>query len=241
MIPVRRWRHPMRPLAMPLCLMLALAGWPAISGAAASRPAAQVVEEVLITTRDAILGQAEALTADAEAAEKLMRETLVPRIDTRATARFVLGQKWQQANEEQRDRFHAAFTRHVNATYALLLHRFADEVVNALKRVKLRTEIVREGEQTALVRAFFRLDDGPERQARIHLHARNGEWLLFDAEYAGFSLLRIWQAEIQGRLRDQTLPALIEALKQRHTEQPPLASGRPPSGEGDSPHHSSTQ
>lgn len=192
----------------------------------------QVVQEVLTTTKEAILARAQAVADDPEAAEALMRDTLVPRIDTRATARFVLGNAWQNGKAADREAFHEAFTRHVTATYALLLHRFADEVVGALKQVSLRTETVRQGDKTALVRLFFRLGDGPEGQARIHLHARDGQWLLFDAEYAGFSLLRIWQAEIQGRLREQSLAELIDSLQQRHTEQPPLSGGRTGS-EGD--------
>jgi len=142
--------------------------------------------------------------------------SFVPRIDTRATARFVLGQQWAQASSPQRQRFRHAFERHVIATYALLLNRFAEEVINRIRGLTMRAQTVRQDDQTALVRAFFRVHNGAEQQVRIHLHARDGQWLLFDAEYAGFSLLRIWRAEIQGRLDSQSLDALIATLQQRH-------------------------
>lgn len=211
---------------MGVTLLVATISWSLIAWltpvAAAEDPSAapaQAVEHTLTTTRKAILARAERLTASAEAAEALIRETIIPEIDTRATARFVLADRWQRASKDQRERFHNAFTRHVIATYGLLLHRFADEVVNALQRIRLRTETVRSGDRTALVRTFVRLDDKPERQARVYLHARDGQWLLFDAEYAGFSLLRIWRAEIQGRLRDESLDALIADLRARHPDE----------------------
>lgn len=184
------------------------------------------VASTLDQTREAVLDNADRLGSDRDVASRLIRQRLVPRIDTRATARFVLANDWARAQVSQRDAFHNAFTRHVTETYALLLNRFADEVIRALKGLQMRTTTVRENDKTALVRAFFRIRDGKEYQVRIHLHARDGQWLLFDAEYAGFSLLQIWRAEIQGRLSQESLGQLTSSLRERHSDETAMVPQR---------------
>ncbi|GEM_PF-6712958 len=210
----RRGRRAPRWLAMLAGLACCVVSAPA----AARVEPARAVDSTLAGVRDAILADTAAIKASPEAARQLIRRTLIPRADTRATARYVLAQQWPQAKPVQREAFHSAFHDHTVATYGLLLHRFAERVAEALKGLSWRTETVRQDGQTALVRTLFRTEGGGEQTVRIHLHARDGHWLLFDAEYAGFSLLGIWRAEIQGRLRRQTLPELTAALQQRHSD-----------------------
>lgn len=218
--PCRRRHSPHR-----LAWLLGLICLASITTASARSDPDRVVQSTLASVRDAIVSETAAIAANAQAARQLIRRTLIPRVDTRATARYVLAQQWGQAQPAQQEAFHRAFHDHAVATYGLLLHRFADRVAEVLNGLRFSSETVRQNEQTALVRTTFQTPGGSDQTVRIHLHARDGEWLLFDAEYAGFSLLSIWRAEIQGRLGRQALPELITSLRERHSDGNTVAPG----------------
>jgi len=201
-----------------LIALVLLSILPVFTSAQPAGAPADTVRAALDTTREAILDRGEALSEDPEVAKQLIRRTLVPRIDTWATARYVLGDRWQQATTQQREGFHDAFREHAVATYGLLLHRFAESVVAAVRDVRYEVETVRANNRTAHVRASFQTTGDTTREVRVHLHARDGEWLLFDVAYRGFSLMQIRRAEIQGRLREQSLDELIESLRSRHSQ-----------------------
>ncbi|HKJ96075.1 MAG TPA: ABC transporter substrate-binding protein, partial [Gammaproteobacteria bacterium] len=81
-------------------------------------------------TLDAIISERKAIAGDTSAARALIRRQVLPHLDARRAARYVLGTHWAGASPEQRDRFTDAFTRQMVRTYAAVLHEYIDRIVS---------------------------------------------------------------------------------------------------------------
>ena len=80
-----------------------------LSGVALAESPNALIEETAKILDEELTGRQEELAEDREALYELIDEILLPRFDRRYAAQKVLGRKWRDASEEQRDRFIEAF------------------------------------------------------------------------------------------------------------------------------------
>ena len=177
---------------------------PALAAAATPN---EFVEEAVNLVADKLDGRREALAEDRAALYALIDEILLPRFDRRFAAGQVLARHWRTATPEQRDRF-------VEAFYRVLLHRYADGVLEFKHdRVEILPYRGDDTKRITSVKTIVQLDDGNRVPVNYTLVNRDGEWLMFDVTIEGVSYVRNFRAEFDAEIKATSLAAVIERLE----------------------------
>ncbi|MDX1480129.1 MAG: ABC transporter substrate-binding protein [Woeseiaceae bacterium] len=177
---------------------------PALAGATTPN---EFVEEAVNLVADKLDGRREALAEDRQALYALIDEVLLPRFDRRFAAGQVLARHWRTATPEQRDRF-------VEAFYRVLLHRYADGVLEFRPdRVQILPYRGDDTKRITSVKTIVQLDDGTKVPVNYTLVNRDGEWRLFDVTIEGVSYVRNFRAEFDAEIKSTSLAAVIERLE----------------------------
>jgi len=152
-------------------------------------------------------GRRDELRNDKKALYALIDEMLLPRFDREYAARLVLGRHWRTANEQQRQRFIAAF-------YQALLQRYADGVLeydpNKVEILPYRGD---DSEERTTVRTTVILDDGTKVPVNYALVRRDSGWLMFDVQIEGISYVRNFRAEMNSEIQSKGLESVIKRLE----------------------------
>ncbi|WP_064601837.1 phospholipid-binding protein MlaC [Photobacterium sp. J15] len=146
-----------------------------------------------------------------EVLRDVVREELLPYINTRYAAYKVLGPQLKKTSKQQRNNFVAAFTDYLVASYAQVLTQYTDQDIEIEPRknvpanrsiVSVRVDIL------DTKRPPIRLD------FKLRKNKKTNEWQGYDMVAEGVSMISTKQSEWSGQLRTEGVDAVTANLKQ---------------------------
>jgi len=139
----------------------------------------------------------------------LVDRVLVPHFDLNSMSRAVIGHYWKQASSQTQQQFVKEFTRYVIRTYSSALQSYDGETIkfypirgNVGSRVQVDSDLL--------------LKNGPPVQIQYRLRQQNGEWLIYDFSVDGVSIVKNYQSQFAGALRQGGLAAVVKKLQQNN-------------------------
>ena len=187
-----------------LCFFLAL--MPILSTAAQPTPV-EVIRSSVEGLRLAIQRDSVAIEQDPSRVIPLIREHIIPNVDTDVFAKLILGQHWQVASATQR----AAFTR---ALSDALLHIYGVHVTQYAhaKVAYLGVVPVGNNANAVLVRTQVSTTHGTSAQVDYRMMRRNGNWKAIDASVDGISIVRTYRAAMHEEIGRVGLDGVMQRL-----------------------------
>ena len=133
----------------------------------------------------------------------IIREELMPYVDSRFAAFRVIGTNLKSTTPEQREKFTAAFTDYIVATYADALLKYDKQTIG----VKIK--------ETG--------KDDMNLVFKLRKNSKTGEWKCYDMVAEGISLLSSKHNELAGKIRDEGIDSVSAELEKHVSD---LASGK---------------
>lgn len=176
-----------------------------------------LLERVANKTADRIANDRPKIDEDLDYLREIIREELMPYVDSTYAAKRVLGRNLKDTTEEQRQQFYAVFREYLIATYGRAFtqydetkHQFEFERARELgpedRMVEVNTRLIEDGRPP--IRMDFKLRyDKDERL-----------WKAYDLVVEGVSLLNSKAAEISSVIRSRGIDGTIELLREKSQE-----------------------
>jgi phospholipid transport system substrate-binding protein len=161
------------------------------------------------TTFDRLKAEQGKIQANPDYLRNVVKEELLPYINTRYAAYKVLGPQLKKTTKEQRNDFVAAFTDYLVASYAQVLTQYTDQDIKieppkAIPAdrtiVSVRVDIV------DTKRPPIRLD------FKLRKNKKTNEWQGFDMVAEGVSMISTKQSEWSGQLRTEGVDVVTQNL-----------------------------
>jgi len=142
--------------------------------------------------------------------DSLVNQIIVPHFDLNNMARAVVGRDpWQQASSSTQQQFIKEFTRYVTRTYSSALQSYDGE---KMKFYPIRGNI---GDKVR-VSSDLLLKNGPPIQIQYSLLQQGGQWLIYDFSVDGVSIVKNYNSQFAGILRQSGLVGLVGQLQKRN-------------------------
>lgn len=181
---------------------------PAGTEATETRPPDEVIKTAVSRVRELINENADTYREDSDAFYAMINEEIVPHFDMPYIARLVLARHARSADKEQRRRFTAAFKDTLMQTYADAMLEYNSAV--EAEFLPLRME---EGAEQVTVDTRLIVEEGDDIPVGFVMHKIDGQWLIYDINVEGISLVTNFRAQFNQRIREDGLNALIERLE----------------------------
>ncbi|EKD46033.1 MAG: Toluene tolerance protein Ttg2D [uncultured bacterium] len=144
--------------------------------------------------------------------DSLVNQIIVPHFDLNNMARAVVGRDpWQQASSSTQQQFIKEFTRYVTRTYSSALQSYDGE---KMKFYPIRGNI---GDKVR-VSSDLLLKNGPPIQIQYSLLQQGGQWLIYDFSVDGVSIVKNYNSQFAGILRQSGLVGLVGQLQKRNVK-----------------------
>ena len=158
---------------------------------------------------DDVLATMEIGLVDGRERDGIFRAILARDLDIELIARFVLGQHWNDATIDQRNRYSSAFSAFLVQTYAT---RLGGVHIDRFEVQEARSI----GDKDVLVRS--KVDHGARKPVRADWRVRDGAggFKIIDLSVAGISMALMLREEFASILRKQGLDGLITMLQDRN-------------------------
>ena len=178
------------------------------------RANAQSAEDIVKSTADQVIKKiAEnraGLDAHPEQLYDLINDLVIPHFDFTSMSKWVLGNNWRQASDEQREKFVNEFRTLLVRTYARALLEYSDQQINYLpvqsdpnsNLVVVKTEVQSTG--------------SPPVPIDYRMHVSNGGWKVVDVIVDGISLVATYRGSFASEIRKNGIDALISKLTERN-------------------------
>ena len=187
-----------------LCLCLALVP---ILGTAAQPTPLEVIRSSVEGLRLAIQRDSVAIEQDPSRVIPLIREHIIPNVDTDVFAKLILGQHWQVASATQRVAFTRALADALLHIYGVHATQYADAKVAYLGVVPVGNKA-----NAVLVRTQVSTTHGTSAQVDYRMMRRNGDWKAIDASVDGISIVRTYRAALHEEIRRVGLDGVMQRL-----------------------------
>lgn len=132
---------------------------------------------------------------------------LSPVFDYKIMAMLSLGRTWKTLNKNQRDEFVNLFTKQLKNSYSKQLDLYTDELVEIIgleepksSRAVLKTQLVGKDKRFDINYKFYK-------------KKKSNDWLIYDVDLLGVSIVKTYQAQYKGFLKDKTYEQLVTHLK----------------------------
>ena len=157
------------------------------------------------------------------AEEKADRITVLvkQRFDFEAMSRLVLAVNWRRASEEQKARFSELFADLLEANYRGRMEDYISEYSG--EHVEYGSETIRDGR--ALVETLL-VTDAREFPISYKMLQKEGEWLIYDVEIEGVSLVRNFRSTYDEIVRREGIDRLLERMEEKIRERKSDSSGK---------------
>ena len=140
----------------------------------------------------------------------IIREELMPYVDSRFAAFRVIGTNLKSTTPEQREKFTAAFTDYIVATYADALLKYDKQTMEVEPKKPVEGKLADIGVKMNLV-------------FKLRKNSKTGEWKCYDMVAEGISLLSSKHNELAGKIRDEGIDSVSAELEKHVSD---LASGK---------------
>lgn len=140
----------------------------------------------------------------------LVNRVLVPHFDLVSMSRAVVGRDcWQKASSATQQQFIAEFTRYVIRTYSSALQSYDGE--------KIRFYPIRGGiTDKVQIDSDLVLKNGPPIQMQYRMIQQRGQWLIYDFSVDGVSIIKNYNSQFAGTLRQGGLDKLVQKLHENN-------------------------
>lgn len=195
-------------LMLLLCARLALAAYP-------SDPY-QLIDVVAGKTFQRLSDERARIRQEPGYLREVVRQELMPYVDNRFAAYKVIGSNIRDTTPEQRERFVAAFTDYIIATYADALAKYDNQTI------KVEPSKPLDGKKVVSVNVGVFAPGAPDLAVifKLRQNTRTGEWKAFDMVAEGISLLSAKQSELSGMIRQKGIDA-VSLMLEEHNRKPP--------------------
>lgn len=154
---------------------------------------------------------------------EVVERVLLPHVDLEVMSRYVLGKYWRTATETQRQRFTTEFKNLMVRFYvsALLedpaqLDTLLANSDNLISYLPVETD---ESTNKARVRAEVHMPNGgPRVPVSFNLFLKDDNWLLYDVNVDGISLVSNYRSNFASEVARDGLDTLIEHISTRNEE-----------------------
>ena len=137
-----------------------------------------------------------------------MRSLLAENLDLLRIGRFVLGQSWRGASDEQKREYQRLFGQFVTQVYAKRLGGYSGE---AFKIVKANTY----GKKDALVLTEIARPSGPPLKAGWRVRNSTGGLKILDVMVEGVSMAATQRSEFGSVIKSRGVDGLLEMLRMK--------------------------
>ncbi|MEI8055283.1 MAG: ABC transporter substrate-binding protein [bacterium] len=136
----------------------------------------------------------------------LVNRILVPHFELLSMSRAVVGRDyWQKATSSTQEQFVKEFTRYVIRTYSSALQSYDGE--------KIKFYPIRGGiSDRVQIDSDLLLKSGPPIQMQYRLIQQGGQWLIYDFSVDGVSIIKNYNSQFAGTLRQGGLEVLVQKL-----------------------------
>ena len=155
----------------------------------------------------------EEYTANSAALETLVRTDLMPLIDTRYSARLILGRAGRGIDSEKIDKFAAAMSELLVSRYAKGLLEFRSR--GQLQVLPLRGQL---NEKLTRVRTRVQLPTGGFAPIDYAFHMTPDGWKAFDVIVEGISYVTTYRNQIMPEVRTNGIDSVIARLSEGELE-----------------------
>jgi phospholipid transport system substrate-binding protein len=153
------------------------------------------------------------IDADLNHLKVIVKEELMPYVDSKYAAYKVMGQYLRDTSVDQREHFVTAFEGYLVATYAQAFTQYTDQKVvydpgtdfSKEKMVEVNVQIIEEGRPP--IKILFKVR-----------RLKDNSWKAFDLIAEGISLLASKQSEISNLIRKDGIDAVIVLLNEKTKE-----------------------
>lgn len=146
-----------------------------------------------------------------EAREVQVRQLLSQNFDLQRIGRFVLGQAWNGANEDQRAEYLQLFSEYVLATYSRRLGGYSGEQFRVVKSEPA-------GKEDVVVFTEIARPSGPPLVCGWRVRAIGGGYKILDVMVDGLSMINTQRAEFAAVVQRQGVDGLLEMLRLQVTK-----------------------
>ncbi|MCK9455142.1 MAG: ABC transporter substrate-binding protein [Sulfurimonas sp.] len=137
-------------------------------------------------------------------------KSLTPMFDFELMAKLSLGTAWRELSQENADKFVELYVERMKHSYSAKIDAYEDEKVEVKSidqpqpnRIALVTDLVSKEEKLEIVYKYHK----PKTKA-----ADKDEWLIYDVEIIGVSILKTDRAQFKEFLRTKSIVDLMDAL-----------------------------
>ncbi|OUR72419.1 hypothetical protein A9Q76_03725 [Arcobacter sp. 31_11_sub10_T18] len=138
-------------------------------------------------------------------------ELFDPIFDYSSMSKIALGKNWKKLSSQQKIDFKSVFTQKLKQSYIDKLQLYTDEkvIINKTEklkrtRIKLHTVLIGKDQDYKIVYKF-------------HRTKKNEEWLIYDVEMIGVSIMKTYRKQFSEFLSSNTFDALIVELNKNKT------------------------
>ena len=158
------------------------------------------------------------LKADPLYMRTIIREELMPYVDSRFAAFRVIGTNLKSTTPEQRARFVDAFTDYIVATYADALLKYDKQTMEVDPKKPVDGKLADIG-----VKIKETGKDDMNLVFKLRKNSKTGEWKCYDMVAEGISLRSSKHTELSGRIRDEGIDKVSAELEKHVSD---LAAGK---------------
>ncbi len=137
--------------------------------------------------------------------ETQFRIILVEGFDLKLIGRFVLGDYWRKASEDQRENYLRAFGEFIVRKYSAMLGGYSEEKMTVVSEQAA-------GEKDIIVRTRIDRPSGPPIEADWRVRGQGGKQRIIDVMVEGISMAVTQRAEFRSVVRRHGIDGLIQIL-----------------------------
>jgi phospholipid transport system substrate-binding protein len=191
--------------------------------ARANVPPEQMLQSVTEEMISVLKREREAVKAEPTKLFELVEQVLLPHVDMEVMSRFVLGKHWRRASAEQRKRFTMEFKNLLIRFYVSAMLEDPGKIDELLadtdNLITFLPVNLAPDTRKATVRAEAHMPNGgPRVPIAFSLFRRDGQWLLYDVNVDGISLVTNYRSSFSTEVSREGLDTLIDRLAERNRE-----------------------
>jgi len=151
-----------------------------------------------------------ALKTDTALAEKLVRDTLLPAIDTNVFARKTLtSSKWKTLSDQQKQRFTDGFIKLVVGNYASGLALYDGQAFKFSKAILSKTG------KLAKVRSSMEQESGTPIIIDYVLSVKTGSWKIIDLTIEGVNMSKSYKSQFLPRIQSMGMDEFLTEMESK--------------------------
>ena len=172
----------------------------------------KMVSTVAEQTFDKIKANKDKMT-DVNFRKELIRNDLLPYVDTRYAGYKVMGTNLKSASAEERDAFCDAFAEYIVASYADALAMYNDQELVLPKYQSVDSKATQVN-----VKFLIREQGKPDIELifKLRKNSKTGEWRAFDMIAEGISMLTAKENELSPLIRERGIKAVTDLINQHN-------------------------